>query len=103
MWSNTFEFLVLLSAIILTIYAVHKSKLRLLKQMASSEQILRETNEAIGSINPSIELLRELNFKFERYNQEIKSKGIPCVDDNSKECDYCGKGGDNCLVRKGVK
>lgn len=102
MWSNTFEFIVLLFAIILTIWAVHKSKLRVLKAIAKSEQSISETNEILNKIMPNIESMRELNFKFEQYNEKIRSMDIMCILNKEKICDNCGEGGDDCPNQREV-
>ena len=85
----TLQAFILTLTIMVMIYLVHKSKLRLLATTIKAEESKRQLIMAIQSIDPTIEILRKQNNELEQLVNEQKDKRIKCFKDENKVCDLC--------------
>lgn len=102
MLSITVQAFILTLTIMLMIYVVHKSKLRLLATTIKAEESRTKLINAIKSVEPAIENLRERNFMLEQFVNEQKDKRVMCFIDENKVCDLCRERGACPFKNEGV-
>jgi len=99
---STSELFTLLLVITLGIWLCYRSRLKLLRVEAFAEHSKMEVRNAVSSLQIGVDGFRILNDKFEEFNNSLKeSNRLMCLQDSTKICDFCGKGGENCPFKKG--
>lgn len=99
---TTGEFFTLLLVIVVGIWLMYRSRMKLLEIEAFAEKSQIQVKTAVESLKIGVEEFRNFNDKFEKFNKELKeSNKIMCIHDDAKVCSFCGKGGDDCPFQKG--
>ena len=95
---NTIQAFILTLVILGMIWAVHRSKLRLLQVEAKAQMSKTQLKQAVDKMYIPLEGLRTVNNYMDKIKSEQRATRILCFKDSSKECDLCQV---DCPYRKG--
>jgi len=95
---STLQAFLLTITILMMIFLVHKSKLRLLQVQVKAETSRAQLKQAVDNMCIPLDGLRAVNNYMDKIKIEQKASRIMCFMDDTKECDICH--GD-CPYRKG--